>query len=208
MEAGSKLSGIGRVTDSQRLRAVAGLASLLGLTCGASGEDTIQTARLMLYPIGGNPFDEDCVLRDVTPAEMAAVQPASVVSTLGLEDRRALSRDRVPRISITPGHCGWYAFGGDANAALVHSVTAGGGDSDDKATLLSAHRDVDANCHTGSQSLPDMTLAMTRYVACVKPKDSTVLGFARVVYVHWFFSSSSAVAKRRVEVAAAAARAL
>ena len=64
---------------------------------------------------------------------------------------------------------------------------------------------VDADCHTGSKSLPDMTLAMTRYVACVK--DGAVLGFARAVYVHWLFSSSSAVAKRRAEVAAAAARA-
>ena len=79
-----------------------------------------------------------------------------------------------------------------------------GGDSDDKATLLSAHRDVDADRHTGAKSLPDMTLAMTRYVACVKPEDGTVLGFARVVYVHWLFTSSSAVAKRRVEFAARA----
>ncbi len=82
------------------------------------------------------------------------------------------------------------------------SFTAGGGDSDDEAIWLSARRDVDANRHTGSRSLPDMTLAMTRYVACVK--DGAVLGFARVVYVHWLFSSSSAVAKRRAEVAAAA----
>jgi hypothetical protein len=43
---------------------------------------------------------------------------------------------------------------------------------------------------------------MTRYVAC--EKDGVVLGFARVVYVHWLFSSSSAVAKRRAEVAAVA----
>ena len=35
-----------------------------------------------------------------------------------------------------------------------------------------------------------MTLAMTRYVACVK--NGMLLGFARVVYVHWLFSSSSA----------------
>ena len=72
----------------------------------------------------------------------------------------------------------------------------------DKEKLLSAHRDVDADCHTGARSLPDMTLAMTRYVACVK--DGVVPGFARVVNVHWLFSSSSAVAKRRAEVAAAA----
>ncbi len=73
----------------------------------------------------------------------------------------------------------------------------------DKEKLLSAHRDVDADCHTGARSLPDMTLAMTRYVACVK--DGVVPGFARrVVYVHWLFSSLSAVAKRRAEVAAAA----
>ena len=74
----------------------------------------------------------------------------------------------------------------------------------DKEKLLSAHRDVDADCHTGARSLPDMTLAMTRYVACVK--DGVVLGFevARVVYVHWLSSSSSAVAQRRAEVAAAA----
>jgi hypothetical protein len=37
-----------------------------------------------------------------------------------------------------------------------------------------------------------------------REKDSVLLGFARVVYVHWLFSSSSAVAKRRAEVAAAA----
>jgi hypothetical protein len=46
-----------------------------------------------------------------------------------------------------------------------------------------------------------MTLA-THYVACVK--DGVLLGFARVAYVHWLFSSSRAVAKRRAEVAAAA----
>ncbi len=86
----------------------------------------------------------------------------------------------------------------------MHYVTAGEGDADAGAIALSAHRDVDADCHTGSRSLPDMTLAMTRYVACVK--NSELLGFARVVYVHWPFSSSSAVlvAKRRAEVAAAA----
>ena len=95
-----------------------------------------------------------------------------------------------------------YAFGGDKNAALVHYVTAGEGDADDGTIVLTAHRDVDADCHTGSKSLPDMTLAMTRYVACVK--NGLLLGFARVVYVHWLFSSSSAVAKRRAEVAAAA----
>ena len=83
-----------------------------------------------------------------------------------------------------------YLFGGGASASFVHYVTAGEGDSDDK--YLSTHRDVDADHHTGAKSLPDMTLAMTRYVACVKPKDGAVLGFARVVYVHWLFSSSSA----------------
>ena len=35
-------------------------------------------------------------------------------------------------------------------------------------------------------------------------KNGVLLGFARVVYVRWLFSSSSAVAKRRAEVAAAA----
>ena len=84
----------------------------------------------------------------------------------------------------------------------MHYVTAGEGDADDGTIVLTAHRDVDADCHTGARSLPDMTLAMTRYVACVK--GGVVLGFARVVYVHWLFSSSSAVAKRRAEVAAAA----
>ena len=84
----------------------------------------------------------------------------------------------------------------------MHLVTADGGDSDDDAIWLSAHRDVDADCHTGSRSLPDMTLALTRYVAC--EKNDVLLGFARVVYVHWLFSSSRAVAKRRAEVAAAA----
>ena len=79
---------------------------------------------------------------------------------------------------------------------------AGGCASDDDAILLSAHLEADTDFHTGARSLPDMTLAMTRYVACVK--NGLLLGFARVVYVHWLFSSSSAVAKRRAEVAAAA----
>ena len=95
-----------------------------------------------------------------------------------------------------------YIFGGAANAVFVHHVTAGGDDSADTSIKMSAHRDVDADRHTGAFSLPDMTLAMTRYVACVKPEDGTVLGFARVVYVHWLFTSSSAVAKRRGELAA------
>ncbi len=85
----------------------------------------------------------------------------------------------------------------------MHYVTAGEGDADDGAIVLSAHRDVDADCHTGSRSLSDMTLAMTRYMA--REKDSVLLGFARVVYVHWLFSSSRAVvAKRRAQAAAAA----
>ena len=72
----------------------------------------------------------------------------------------------------------------------MHYVTAGEGDADDGTIVLTAHRDVDADCHTGSRSLPDMTLALTRYVAC--EKNDVLLGFARVVYVHWLFSSSSA----------------
>ena len=60
----------------------------------------------------------------------------------------------------------------------------------------------DCQVENMKRSLPDMTLAMTRYVACVK--NGELLGFARVVYVHWLFSSSRAVAKRRAEVAAAA----
>ncbi len=84
------------------------------------------------------------------------------------------------------------------------ALTAGGGDSDDEAIWQSAHRGRGRRRppHRLKIAVPDMTLAMTRYVACVK--DGAVLGFARVVYVHWLFSSSSAVAKRRAEVAAAA----
>ena len=161
----------------------------------------------MLYGIGGNKLDKDSELRDVRPDELAALvrqkNLARVVFTPGAEDRRLSDQpiDELLRIDVTLGH-GWYAFGGDTNAALVHYVTAGEGDADDGAIVLSAHRNVDADCHTGSKSLPDMTLAMTRYVACVK--NGELLGFARVVYVHWLFSSSSAVAKRRAEVAAAA----
>ena len=85
----------------------------------------------------------------------------------------------------------------------MHYVTAGKGDADDGAIVLSAHRDVDADVpHRLKIAARDM---MTRYVAC--EKDGVVLGFARVVYVHWLYSSSSAVAKRRAEVAAAAAAA-
>ena len=104
--------------------------------------------------------------------------------------------------TLRRGNYCWYALGGDTNATLVHYVTAGEGDADADAAALSAHRDVDADCHTGAKSLPDMTLAMTRYVACVK--NGMLLGFARVVYVHRLYSSSRAVAKRRAEVAAAA----
>ena len=162
----------------------------------------------MLYGIGGNKLDKDSELRDVTPDELAALvrqkNPASVVFVPGPEDRKLSDQpiDDLLRIDVTPGQYSWYAFGGRTNAALVHYVTAGEGDADAGAILFSAHRDVDADCHTGSKSLPDMTLAMTRYVACVK--NGLLLGFARVVYVHWLFSSSSAVAKRRAEVAAAA----
>ena len=162
----------------------------------------------MLYGIGGNKLDKDSELRDVRPDELAALvrhkNLASVVFTLGAEDRRLSDQpiEELLRIDVTPGHYCWYAFGGDTNATLVHYVTAGEGDADDGTIVLTAHRDVDADCHTGSRSLPDMTLAMTRYVACVK--NGELLGFARVVYVHWLFSSSSAVAKRRAEVAAAA----
>ena len=130
---------------------------------------------------------------------------ASVVFIPGPEDRKLSDQpiDELLRIDVTPGqYSWWYAFGGRTNAALVHYVTAGEGDADAGAILFSAHRDVDADCHTGSRSLPDMTLAMTRYVA--REKDSVLLGFARSVYVHWLFSSSCAVAKRRAQVAAAA----
>ena len=89
---------------------------------------------------------------------------------------------------------------GTSTARNVHCVTVSGAGKDD--LLLSGHRDVDGSCRTGSRSLPDLTIELTRYVAC--EKDGVVLGFARVVYVHWLFSSSSAVAKRRAEVAAAA----
>ncbi len=125
----------------------------------------------MLYGIGGNKLDKDSELRDVRPDELAALvrhkNLASVVFTLGAEDRRLSDQpiEELLRIDVTLGH-GWYAFGGDTNAALVHYVTAGEGDADDGAIVLSAHRNVDADCHTGSKSLPDMTLAMTRYVAC------------------------------------------
>jgi hypothetical protein len=102
------------------------------------------------------------------------------------EDRQLSGQpiDELPRIGITPGH-----FGGDTNAAPVRYVTAGEGDADG-AIMLTAHRDVDADCHTGSRSLPYVMLAMTRYGAC--EKSGGLLGFARVVYVHWLFSSLSA----------------
>ena len=94
--------------------------------------------------------------------------------------------------------------GADTNAESVLFVTAGGGASDDDAILLSAHRDADADCHTGARSLPDRTLAVARHVACVK--DNVLLGFARVVYVHSLFSSSSAVGGGRTEMGQMAAR--
>jgi hypothetical protein len=105
-----------------------------------------------------------------------------------LSIRRSSSRRRTGACTLSRAQ---GTILGIANAGLVHYVAAGSGASVDKEKLLSAHRDVDADCHTGARSLPDMTLAMTRYVACVK--GGVVLGFARLVYVHWLFSSLARV---------------
>ena len=156
LRPGDKLSGIGRVRDPPLLVAAADLARQLGLISDAGFESNIQVGRLMLYGIGGYKLDKDSELRDVTPDELAALvrqkNLASVVFVPGPEDRKLSDQpiDELLRIDVTPGQYSWYAFGGRTNAALVHYVTAGEGDADAGAIALSAHRDVDADCHTGS----------------------------------------------------------
>ena len=133
---------------------------LLGLTSERGVENNIQVRRIMLYGTGGNKLDKDSDLRDVTPDELAALvrqkNLASVVFTPGAEDRRLSGQpvDELLRIVVTPGHYGWCAFGGKTNAALVRYVTAGEGDADDGAIVLTAHRVVDADCHTGASRCP------------------------------------------------------
>jgi hypothetical protein len=200
-------SGIEPVGDEELRAAVAKMAKELGLTSALGARKNVQSARLMIFPVAGFKLgDEDCDMRDVTPEELESLKAhwqsalPSVVFTSSADDRKAAKSSATrsgppqhPQIDVTPSDGGLYVMTGRANAALVHYVAAGSGALVDKEKLLSAHRDVDADRLTGATSLPDLTLSMTRYVACAK--GGLLLGFARVVYVHWLFSSASAVAK-------------
>jgi hypothetical protein len=91
-----------------------------------------------------------------------------------------------------------YLFGANVNTKFVHYVTTGsaaaGKQNKKEKKELDAHRDVDSKSRTGKKSLPDLTFTVTRYVACVSA-DSILLRIARLVFVHWVYSSSSAVAR-------------
>ena len=95
-----------------------------------------------------------------------------------------------------------YLFGANVNTEfqVVHYVTAGSAavgkqnKKEKKELWLDAHRDVDSKSRTSKKSLPDLTFTVTRYVACVSA-DGILLRIARLVFVHWVYSSSSAVAR-------------
>jgi hypothetical protein len=198
-------SGIELVKDQELREAVAEMALQLGLTSAIGAENNVQSARLMIFPVGDYKLREDCDMRDVTQEELSSLKAQSalpnVVLTSSAMDRKAAKSAATgsgrpakhPQIVVTPSNGGMYVMTGRANVDLVHYVAAGSGALVDKEMLLSAHRDVDADRLTGASSLPDLTLSMTRYVACVK--GGMLLGYARVVYVLWLFSSASAVAK-------------
>jgi hypothetical protein len=199
-------SGIEPVEDEELRDVVAEMALQLGLTSAIGAKNNVQSARLMIFPVGDYKLREDCDMRDrdVTQEELSSLKAQSalpkVVLTSSAMDQNAAKSTATgsgppqhPQIVVTPSDGGMYVMTGRANAALVHYVAAGSGALVDKEKLLSAHRDVDADRLTGASSLPDLTLSMTRYVACVK--GGMLLGYARVVYVLWLFSSASAVAK-------------
>jgi hypothetical protein len=198
-------SGIESVGDEELRKAVAEMALQLGLTSALGATKNVQTARVMIFPVGDYKVIDDCNIRNVTQEELDLLKTQSamprVILTSSADDRAAAksSAERIgktaehPQIVVTPGHGGVYIMTGKTNAALVHYVAAGSGALLDKEKLLSAHRDVDADRHTGATSLPDLTLSMTRYVAC--EQGGMLLGFARVVYVHWLFSSASAATR-------------
>ncbi len=204
---GSRSSNGIELVENEELRdAVGEMALQLGLTSATGAENNVQSARLMIFPVAGFKLgDENCDMRDVTQEELESLKAQSalpsVVLTSSADDRIAANSSATgrgqpakhPQIVVTPSDGGLYVMTGRANAALVHYVAAGSGALVDKEKLLSAHRDVDADRLTGASSLPDLTLSMTRYVACVK--GGLLLGYARVVYVLWLFSSASAVAQ-------------
>jgi hypothetical protein len=147
---------------------------------------------------------EDCTLRDASPEEIAALADASGLCTIHFApsrlDRQDLddTDDLHPHIEITPGPNSLYLFGANVNTKFVHYVTTGsaaaGKQNKKEKKELDAHRDVDSKSRTGKKSLPDLTFTVTRYVACVSA-DSILLRIARLVFVHWVYSSSSAVAR-------------
>jgi hypothetical protein len=194
LDGASSSDGIVPVEDAELRRAVTVVGQELGLTSTFLGlTENVQHGRIMAY---GVPLGVDCALRDATPAEMDALEDDLALSSINFtpsrDDRAALfTASNMPRIAITPRQYGFYLFDGYFNVQNVHYVTAGNED-----VLLTGHRDVDGKQRTGSRSLPDLTIGLTRYVACINA-DGKVLCFARLVYVHWLFSSASAVAVAR-----------
>ena len=189
----------------------------IGLTSKNLRDDQIiQQRRIMAY----NVPPENCTLRDASLEEIAALKQASGLCSIQFApstcDREALggTGDLHPHIEITtPGDLGLYLFGADLNVKLVHSVTASSAAVDkkkktrEKELWLGAHRDrrdVDSKCCTGKKSLPDLTFTVARYVAC--EKGGKLLRIARLVYVHWVYSSSSAVARSTSSSGALAAK--
>ena len=172
------------------------VAQELGLTSkNLRVTDNFQHWRIMAY---GIPPGVSCELRDAMSAEIDALENASALPSINFTpsrlDREArFAAGNMPLIAITPMQYGFYLFGGYFNGQNVHYVTVGGAGKDD--LLLSGHRDVDGSQRTGTRSLPDLTIGLTRYVACVK--DGKVLCIARLAFVLWLYSSASAVAVAR-----------
>ena len=200
LDGASSSDAIVPVKDAELRRAVTVVAQELGLTNKHLGvSDNFQHWRIMAY---GIPPGVSCELRDAMSAEIDALENASALPSINFTpsrlDRQTVTlftASNMPLIAITPMQYGFYLFGGHFNGQNVRCVTVGGAGKDD--LLLSGHLDVDGSCRTvtGSRSLPDLTIGLTRYVAC--EKDGTVLCIARLVFVLWLYSSASAVAVAR-----------